>query len=80
MADVVTTTRTFEATMYFVDGDTRAFQIKRPKADMTTADAQALQTWMQVNQPLIGDKTGAAFGRFQRAVIVNKATTDLDLS
>lgn len=80
MADVVSTTKTFDATMYFVDGDTRAFQIKKPKSNFTQADALALQTWMQENQPLIGDRAGAAFGRFTKASITNKQEIYLDLS
>lgn len=79
MADTQTTTRELIIENYFVDGDTRTQTLKNPKLNIASSEIQSLQTYCQINQPIIGDKTGAAFGRINRATVktTNKITLDL---
>lgn len=79
MADTSTTTRELKIDQYFVDGDTRMITLKNPSSTLTSAKIQALQTWMQTNQPLIGDKLGAAFGKITSATVVSKTELVLDI-
>lgn len=79
MANTQTTTRELIIENYFVDGDTRTQTLKNPKMNIASSEIQSLQTYCQINQPIIGDKTGAAFGRINRATVktTNKITLDL---
>lgn len=79
MADTQTTIRELIIENYFVDGDTRTQTLKNPKLNIASSEIQSLQSYCQINQPIIGDKTGAAFGRINRATVktTNKITLDL---
>lgn len=79
MADVSTTTSELKIEQYFVDGDTRTITLKNPATNITTADIESLQTFMQTNQPLIGDKMGAAFGKIMTVTRTDKQATYLDI-
>lgn len=80
MADTTATTKELLIENYFVDGDTRTQTIKNPRQTISSSDIQALQIYAQTEQPLIGDKTGAAFGRINKATVKTTTKTDLDLS
>lgn len=79
MSDTQTTTSELVIENYFVDGDTRTQTLKNPKLNIASSEIQSLQSYCQINQPIIGDKTGAAFGRINRATVktTNKITLDL---
>lgn len=65
---------------FFVDGDTRKQTI--PNIDRNTATAEALSNlnaYLQENNLIIGDKTGATFGRIISAKAVTKAVFNLDI-
>lgn len=79
MADTQTQNDELKIVAYFVDGDTRNITLKDPKADLTSTDIVNLQTWMQTNQPVIGDKMGAAFGKINKATVIRKTETQLDI-
>lgn len=79
MADVTTTSDQLKIDTYFVDGDTRAITLKNPKATITESELSELNTWMQSNQPIIGDKYGAAFGKITTVTKVEKISTAIDL-
>lgn len=79
MADIRTTTRELKIIAYFVDGDTRNITLKDPKSNLTSTEIENLQTWMQTNQPVIGDKMGAAFGKIQTATTTIKVEISLDI-
>lgn len=79
MADTRTTTSECKIKMYFVDGDDRILTLKNPKSNMTSADITSLQTWMQTNQPVIGDKLGAAFGKIISATNIEKVEIQYDI-
>lgn len=80
MADTQTTTKELVIENYFVDGDTRTTTLKNPKQNIASSDIQSLQSFCQINQPIIGDKTGAAFGRIQKATVKTTQKIALDLS
>ena len=79
MADTTKTTKNLKVDCDFVDGDTRAFNIKNPKSTLTASDITDLNTYMQVNGVLIGDKMSATFLRISKASTVTKTTVNLDI-
>lgn len=79
MADTQTQNDELKIVAYFVDGDTRNITLKDPKANLSSTDIVNLQTWMQTNQPVIGDKMGAAFGKINKATTIRKTETQLDI-
>lgn len=79
MADVIKTSSVLKTKFYFVDGDDRTVNIKNPKSALTSTDIQNLESWMQTNQPLVGDKMGAAFGKIMSATRIDTTTRELDI-
>lgn len=80
MADVQTNTETLKIEGLFVDGDTRTITLKNPKSNITTSEILTLQTFMQANNVIIGDKYGGTFGRIESVTRVNEQRTTIDLS
>jgi len=81
MADKVTTEYTLQIMSEFADGDTRTLSVDSPNsAESIGAQIYELQTFLQNNSVLIGDKAGAAFSRFTYANKISKTRTELDLS
>ena len=79
MADTITNSTILKTKFYFVDGDDRTINIKNPRSDITSADIQSLESWMQNNQPLVGDKMQAAFGKILSAEKITTNTRALDI-
>ena len=79
MADTTKTTKNLKVDCDFVDGDTRAFNIKNPKSTITASDITDLNTYMQMNGVLIGDKMSATFLRIAKASTITKTTVNLDI-
>lgn len=79
MADTVTYSNDLRFEALFVDGDTRTFSVKNPKATIRDSDIVRLNAYMQENNILIGDKYGSRFGRIKEAVTINRTTVNLDL-
>lgn len=79
MADTVTRSDELKFEAMFVDGDTRTFNIKSPKSNVSQTEIAALNTYMQTNNILIGDKYGGRFGKIATATTVDKTTVTLDL-
>lgn len=79
MADQVSTSNELKFETMFVDGDTRTFNIKSPKSNVSQSEIAALNTYMQTNNILIGDKYGGRFGKITTATTVDKTTVTLDL-
>lgn len=79
MSDTIAYSNELKVETMFVDGDTRTFSIKNPKSNVSQSDIANLNTYMQTNNVLIGDKYGGRFGKITQASTVNKATTTLDL-
>lgn len=80
MADVTKSTRVLQLVGNFADEDTRTFTLDNPKANVTASEINALSSFMQTNNILIGDKNGAAFSRINSAKVIEGTTVYLDLS
>lgn len=79
MADTVSRSYELKIESMFVDGDTRTFNIKNPKSNISNSDIVALNQQMQRDNILVGDKYGGRFGKIIMASKVDKMTTNLDL-
>lgn len=80
MADTVSYSNDLKIEALFVDGDTRTFSVKNPKSTISQNEITELNTFMQNNNIIIGDKYGGRFGRITKAETVNKSTVTLDLN
>lgn len=80
MADKVTTTNELKLEAGFYDNDTRTITLDNPKSNLTKADITAVGTLAAATNPIIGDKGGAAFVKFNSAKIYEKTVTNLDLT
>lgn len=80
MATTVTTTQNLNLDCYFVDGDTRTVTIKDVPDVIDSSAISDLNTFIQTNNLLIGDKTGATFGRITKGTRIRKITTNLDIN
>lgn len=78
MADKTTSTNELKLVAGFADGDERTIRYPNPKSNITAAQINALNA--SASSVLIGDKYGAPFNMFLDAAIVEKTTTDLDLT
>lgn len=80
MADKTTTEYVLQMKAEFADGDDRTISVEDPTAvESIGAQIYELQTFLQNNSVIIGDKAGAAFTRFAYANKVTKTRTELDL-
>lgn len=80
MADIRTNTESLKIEGLFVDGDTRIITLKNPKSSITTSEILALQTFMQANNVIIGDRYEGTFGRIESVTRVTEQRTVVDLS
>lgn len=80
MADMQKTTETLSILCVFVDEDTRSITLKDPKATITSAEISTLNSFMQTNNIIVGDKEAATFGRIKTVTRVTKQEYQLDLT
>lgn len=80
MADVVKTSSNLKIENYFVDGDTRTITLKNPKDTIEASAIEDLNTFMRTTGIIIGDKTGATFGKISKVTKVDKTQTDFDIN
>lgn len=80
MPDITTQDSTLVFEFMFVDGDTRTQKLKNPKASITEQEIADLNTFIQANNLVVGDKGGATFGKIARVVKRNEVTTKLDIN
>lgn len=81
MADSTYTDYSLQMLAEFADGDTRTLSMDNPNsASSLGAAVYSLQSFLQNNSIIIGDKTGAAFTQFRYANKVTKNKTVLDIS
>lgn len=82
MADIQKTTYNLNIEFGFVDKDTRALSVPNPlnDSDEVASGVSALNTWMNENQVIIGDKNGASSTGINLAYIEMKTTTNFDLT
>lgn len=74
-----TTSTTLKIENLFVDGDTRTITLKNPKSDITTQDITNLETFMQQNNIIIGDKYNGTFGKIGSVKRISETRTKLDI-
>ena len=80
MADVIKTAYNLVIETVFVDGDTRTITIKNPRSNISQSDITDLNSYMQENNILIGDKDGSTFGRIKKVTRRSSTTAYLDIS
>lgn len=80
MADTIQESYDLKFETMFVDGDTRTFSLKNPKDEISTNEIEALNTFMQDSNIIIGDKYGGRFGKITSVKRIQKTTVNLDLS
>ncbi|MBR4115822.1 MAG: hypothetical protein IKK40_07400 [Bacteroidales bacterium] len=79
MADISKTESILNIECVFLDGDTRTITLKNPKRSVSSSDIENLETFMQENNIIIGDRDLSDFRKIKRAVKRNITTTYLDL-
>ena len=79
MADTIKSSSELKIESGFVDSDTRTITLLNPRSDLTAADILAVETTVKNTQPIVGDKGGSQFARFNKARIIEKQVTYLDL-
>lgn len=80
MADITKTSATLSFENVFVDGDTRTFSVKNPKANITDEEIEELSDYMQQNNLLISDKWGGNFGRIVKVTRTRTLSRYLDIA
>lgn len=81
MADTVKSATTLSMVQEFSDGDTRTLTVENPNTAINLkAQINELGTFMAQSQVSLGDKDAAAFLRFRSAAIIDRITTDYDLT
>ena len=78
--DTITSSREGKLVVEFYDGDNRTVTIDNPKTNATAAQVNAVVDWMKVNQPIVGDKTGASLTGASSYKIIEKTERKLDLT
>jgi len=63
----------------FLDGDTRTITLKNPRDDISSSNIENLETFMQENNIIIGDRDSSDFRKIKKAVKRETTTTYLDL-
>lgn len=80
MANIVINTSELKLGCKFDDNDTRILTLDNPRYSISADVIHDIETEMITTQPIIGDKTGAAFTGFYSAYTINKTVIKLDLS
>ena len=79
MSDIVKTASLLNIECVFLDGDTRTITMKNPRSNISSSDIENLETFMQENQIIIGDRDSSDFRKIKKAVKRETTTTYLDL-
>lgn len=79
MADTITTSQYANFELYFVDGDTRTLTVNNTGSGLSAAAIGDLNTFIQTNNLLIGDRAGATFGKISKVTRVDQTTTKVEL-
>ena len=80
MADAIKISNDLLIENLFVDGDTRTITLKNPKYNIAESQITSLQSYMQANNIIIGDKAGATFGKITKVTMRERTTTSLDIT
>ena len=79
MADRTKTESVLNIECLFLDGDTRTITLKNPRSNISSSEIENLETFMQTNQIIIGDRDSSDFRKIKKAVKRDTNTTYLDL-
>jgi len=79
MADKIKTSSELVIECLFFDGDTRTITLKNPRDDISSSNIENLETFMQENNIIIGDRDSSDFRKIKKAVKRETTTTYLDL-
>ena len=79
MADIVKTASLLNIECVFLDGDTRTITMKNPRSNISSSDIENLETFMQTENIIIGDRDSSDFRKIRKAVKRNTTTSYLDL-
>ena len=79
MADIVKTASILNIECVFLDGDTRTITLKNPRSNISSSDIENLETFMQTENIIIGDRDSSDFRKIKKAVKRNTTTSYLDL-
>ncbi|MBR4641212.1 MAG: hypothetical protein IKO74_00645 [Selenomonadaceae bacterium] len=63
----------------FLDGDMRTITLKNPRSNISSSNIENLETFMQENNIIIGDRDSSDFRKIKRAVKRNTTTKYPDL-
>lgn len=81
MQDTITSATYWQIEFGFTDGDYRSIKVPNPNEMVATeAKIRTLDAWVNANQPIIGDKTGASTTGVNSALIVDSTRIKLDLT
>lgn len=79
MADIVKSASILNIECVFLDGDTRTITMKNPRSNISSSDIENLETFMQTENIIIGDRDLSDFRKIKKAVKRETTTTYLDL-
>jgi len=79
MADKVKTESILNIECVFLDGDTRTITMKNPRSNISSSDIENLETFMQTENIIIGDRDSSDFRKIKKAVKRETTTAYLDL-
>lgn len=79
MADIVKTASILNIECVFLDGDTRTITMKNPRSNISSSDIENLETFMQTENIIIGDRDSSDFRKIKKAVKRETTTAYLDL-
>ena len=80
MADRTKTSNELVIECGFLDGDTRTITLRNPRSNVSATEIQNLETFMQTENIIIGDRAESDFRKINKAVKRETTTTYLDLS
>ena len=66
MADMVKTSAVLNIECVFNDGDTRTITLKNPKSNVTESEISNLETFMDENKIIIGDRDSSDFRKIKK--------------
>ena len=78
--DTVTSEQELQIKANFGEDDNRTITIPEARSNIATSEVTALETWIQANNVLVGDKAGAAFTDFESAVLQKTNRIKLDIT
>lgn len=80
MADTVKSSQELLIECVFLDGDTRTITLRNPRTNIAESTVASLETYMQTENIIVGDRDGSDFRKIKKAYVRNMTTTYLDLS